>query len=156
MLDRLRHFLSNAQALEPAPAELNLAIELELLAQRAGLGLHEGESQLCAILVIRSIAWLYTGDKQAIAAIEKLVDVEPQLMPICGRVKCLEQIILTMIGDGDPAKLRSSICAEPSVDSTLSICFSCVSPSVPSISITEGLVSYVADLRREATRVLAP
>ena len=156
VLDQLRSFLSHAKALEPTSEELNLAITLELSAQRAGLGLHEGESQLCSILVIRSIARLLTGDKRAITAIESLVDMVPGIMPICGRVQCLEQLVLNMVADGDPTILRSNICAEPLVDTALSVCFSCASPSVSSICITEGLVSYIKDLRREAVRVLAP
>jgi len=156
VLKRLAVFLAGAHTLEPRPQEQSLAADLEAAAQFNGLGLHEGESQLCAILIMRGVSTLLTGDKVAIAAIEQLLSAEPRMLPISGKVKCLEQLVVSIIDGGDPASLRPNICAEPTVDVALSICFSCSSPHAMPASIMDGLDSYIRELRATARRTLAP
>jgi hypothetical protein len=50
--------------LEPTEAETSIAAEIELEAQRRGLELDAGESLLFAIVDLRDIAYLATGDKR--------------------------------------------------------------------------------------------
>ncbi len=86
--------LSRTVVLEPSDGELELAAAIETAAQTRGLALDAGESQLVAITIQRAIPWIETGDKRAIKSLEVLVDEVDDLTPICGRVRCLEQIVL--------------------------------------------------------------
>jgi hypothetical protein len=154
-LAALLQFLSRSEALEPTQNEQNMAAEFELAAQRLGVNLDSGESQLCAMLVFRVLPLLLTGDKRAIAAMEKLIDADNRLIALCGKVRCLEQLVYDALMKGDHAALRTAICGEPEADKALAICFSCTSQSVVLASIVEGLQSYIKALQTEATRVLS-
>ncbi len=154
-LAALTQFLKRSEPLEPTESEQNMSADLELAAQRLGINLDTGESQLCAMLVGRVLPLLLTGDKRAIMAMEKLIDADNRLIALCGKVRCLEQLVYNALMNGDHTVLRSAICAEPEADKTLAICFSCTSHSVVLASIVEGLQSYVKALRSEAARVLS-
>jgi hypothetical protein len=154
-VQRLNDFLDQAEPLEPTVEEQQMAADLELWALKLGLALDAGESQLSTIFVKRVVSLLLTGDKRAIVAIEKLLDVESRLRPICGKVLCLEQIFVAATAGRDENNVRNAVCSEPDIDIALTICFSCHSESVPKESHSEGLQSYIEALRREATRVLA-
>jgi len=154
-LRRLREFLDRSESLEPTVEEQKMAADLELIALKLGVSLDVGESQLCTILVSRLVPLLHTGDKRAIVAIEKLLDAETRLLPICGKVVCLEQLFLNALRRESADFLRGATCGEPSIDIALTICFSCYSDQVRYESHVEGLRSYVEALRRDATRVLA-
>jgi hypothetical protein len=149
-------FLRRTEALEPTENEQNLAADLEFAAQKSGISLDSGESQLCSILVQRMLLLLLTGDKRAIAAIEKLLDDEPRLIPICGKVRCLEQLVSDALVIRGHATVRSAVCSEPDIDKALAICFSCTNESVLAESLLEGLQSYIRSLRTDASRVLSP
>ena len=151
-------FLKRSEALEPTPSEQGMAADLELAAQRLGINLDSGESQLCAILVYRVLPLLLTGDKRAIKAIEELVDADSRLTVIRAKIRCLEQIVHDALvgGSRDHAAFRTAVCAEPEVDKALTICFSCTSQTVTRESILEGLQSYIRSLRLDASRVLSP
>jgi hypothetical protein len=151
----LVEFLHRSEALEPTQNEQHMAADLELAAQRLGINLDSGESQLCAMLVFRVLSILLTGDKRAITAMEKLIDADNRLIALCGKVRCLEQLVYDALAKGDHVAFRTAVCAEPEVDKALAICFSCTSQSVVLASIVEGLQSYVKALRAEATRVLS-
>jgi hypothetical protein len=151
----LSEFLSRSQVLEPSPSEQAMAADLELNAQRLGLNLDSGESQLCAILVFRVLPLLLTGDKRAITAIEGLVDTDERLLSICRKVTCLEQLVRKALHREGHVVFRGAICAEPEVDKALAICFSCSAPSMAASSIDEGLDSYIRSLRMHAPRVLS-
>jgi hypothetical protein len=148
-------FLMRSETIEPTIQEQGLAAQLESTAQSLALNLDTGESQLVAILVRRAIPLLLTGDKRAIAAIERLLDTDPQLEKLIGAVRCLEQLIQTTVETADAAEIRKLICAEPAVDKTLTICFGCASAAITTDCISEGLNSYIADIRKAATRVLS-
>lgn len=154
-LDALSQFLNRSEALEPSGSEQSMAADLELAAQRLGINLDTGESQLCAMLVLRVLPLLLTGDKRAITAMERLVDADTRLVPLCGRVRCLEQLVYDALMKGDHSTLRTAICSEPEADKALAICFSCKSESVVLANIIEGLQSYVRALRAEAARILS-
>jgi hypothetical protein len=152
----LFEFLNRSETLEPTENEQNMAADLELAAQRLGINLDSGESQLCALLVFRALPLLMTGDKRAIATMEKLIDADSRLIALCGKVRCLEQLVYDALMRGNHVAFRTAVCAEPQVDKAMAICFSCTSHSVVLASIVEGLQSYVKALRMAATRVLSP
>jgi len=152
---RLLGFLAENDVVEPTTQEQALAAEFESAAQRLAVSLDSGESQLVAILLARAIAWLSTGDKRAIVAIERMLDTEAALAAARNRILCLEQLIQTLLPIRGIGFVRAAICGEPDIDRSLSICFSCRSQDVVQASVIEGLNSYVADLRRSAPRVLA-
>jgi hypothetical protein len=145
---------SGLTKLEPTETEQTLAAEFESLAQRAGVNLDGGESQLCAMVVERVLPVLLTGDKRAIVAAERLFDSHHRLPGLSGKFRCLEQAILDILETTGPVVVRKAICSEPRVDTALSICFSCVSSDTGLDHISEGLNSYVGHLRAAASRVL--
>jgi hypothetical protein len=152
----LEAFVADAEVIEPTDDEQALAAALELRAQHEGLPFGSGESQLCAVLVSRDVSELLTGDKRAIAALERLLDMESRLGPVGGRVRCLEQLVCRMIDRAGLESVREPICREPHVDRSLTICFSCGNDAPSSDSIRDGLASYIGDVREGAGRILAP
>lgn len=155
LLTVLDGFLKGAIAIEPDSVEEQLAADLQLAAQLRGLALDTGESQLCAVCIVRDIAVLLTGDKQAIAAMEQLSGAEPRLLVLAAKVRCLEQAILSISTRMDHHDLRGRVCKERDVDMALSMCFSCWSSDTSADAVRIGLRSYIESLRGEATRMLA-
>lgn len=154
----LAEFLARATVLEPTDAELAVAAELERLAQTAGLELDVGESQLAAMVAARDVPLLDTGDKRAVRGLERLIGLSPTCARLCSRVRCLEQLFVRVLEDdpGDFDVIASGVCAEPDVDRTASICFTCYSDGgAERNAVRAGLESYVASLRTEAPRILA-
>jgi hypothetical protein len=147
-------FLTENEVIEPSAEEQHLAADFEAAAQKTALNLDAGESQLVAILVSRGLLWLVMGDKRAVASVETLLDTDERLQVAAGKVRCLEQLVADALATGNPDQIRRAICDEPSVDKTLSICFSCSSPEASSVPL-EALSSYISDLRARAVRVLA-
>jgi hypothetical protein len=155
VVEALEQFVRDAQIIEPTDEEQQAAAALELLAQREGLQLDSGESQLSAVLIARGIPELFTGDKRAIVAMERLLDTDAWLQPVQGRVRCLEQLVRLLIDRTSIAGVRDAVCAEPFVDRALAMCFSCNTGMQSTESVLEGLASYIEDVRRVARRVLA-
>jgi hypothetical protein len=154
-LQALSCFLSGAEELEPTVDEVRLATRMEEAAIEASVELDTGESQLCAILLKRSIPILVTGDKRAIAAADRIVPVLAELTGLAGKLACLEQLMMHLVGRIGYGEGRRRICAEPVVDKALSLCFACNSPEErPGHSSLEGLRSYINDLRSKAPTTL--
>jgi hypothetical protein len=147
--------IARSAVLEPTDDELALATAVETTAQRRGLELDAGESQLAAMIIRRGIAVLETGDKRAIRAFEALLDELSDLDVLRGRLRCVEQIVARCLDTASADALARAICAEPHVDKALSICFRCFSPP-PNGAVLDrdGLESYIAALRGNAQRVL--
>jgi hypothetical protein len=152
----LADLLARAEELEPSDAELALAAEIERAAQSRGLELDGGESQLAAITIERGIAMLETGDKRAITALEKLLPEISALVALVGRLRCLEQIVHRLAGQEEFESLATAICGVPSVDKSLTICFSCYSGGAGQASVLEALRQYIDELRGQAPRLLEP
>jgi hypothetical protein len=148
-------FVGGNEVVEPSTDEQQMAALLEAAAQQMALNLDAGESQLVAILVLRRLPCMLTGDKRAIASLEVLLDSDARLEFISGKIRCLEQLVVDALVAGNGGQLRRAICGEPTVDKTLSICFSCSSPESDSAAALEGLASYITDLRARAIRVLS-
>ena len=151
----LMSFLAQHDAIETSSEEQTLAAALEATAQSLPVNLDTGESQLLAVLVLRTLPVLMTGDKRAIIAIERLLDATAALAEATGKVTCLEQLVRTAVFKGNASVIQEAICKEPNVDRTLSICFRCLTPERTIESVVEGLDSYISDLRQRAPRALS-
>lgn len=154
-IERLKIFLDRCTCVEPTDEEQNLAAEFELQAQQAGVALDSGESQLCAVLIVRALPLLHTGDKRAIQALEELLTYHQKLQSLCGKVLCLEQLVLSCTSEENLKFIRAAICSEPDVDKALSISFSCKSKDTTFEIVAEGLNSYINYLRQQAPQILA-
>lgn len=152
----LATLFARASFLEPTDIEIQMALSFESAAQTARLALDTGESLLSAMVITRSMDALETGDKRAIESLEKLLEHAGDLAALRGRVRSLEQVFLGSIGD-DPmfSVVSAAICAEPDIDKTLSICFSCWGSGATRNSAVAALDSYISDLRTRATRILS-
>jgi hypothetical protein len=150
--------LASVTELEPTIEEIGLAASIEVAAQRAGVALDAGESQLTAVVILRAIPVLETGDKRAIRAVDVLLDQADPLPLVGVRLRCLEQIVWRLVSEPTIFdRVANAVCAESAVDRTMSICFGCFSPQRPSAAgVVAGLESYIDDLRRDAGRVLVP
>ena len=154
----LEEFFAWAAVLEPTDAELNSAAALEQLAQRAGLELDVGESQLAAIVAARGIPFLDTGDKRAVRGLELLAESSHTCAVLSARVRCLEHLLLLALEEhpDELASINAEICAEPDVNKAASICFGCYSDGAADPDeVRTGLNSYFASLRSQAPTVLA-
>lgn len=152
---QLVSFLAKHQAIETTIEEQTLAAALEAMAQEIPVNLDTGESQLLAVLAVRTLPALITGDKRAIIAIERLLDVTTALAQVTGNVTCVEQLVRRAVIKGDPSAIQEAICKEPEVDRALSICFSCFSPERTVNTVVQALDSYISDLRQKAPRTLS-
>lgn len=148
-------FVSRAINLEPSDDEIALATEMEEVANRESLGFDSGESQLCAIAIMRGIEAVITGDKRAIRAAESIKTNVPALAALTGKIVCLEQVMLGVMGVVGHEETRSHVCAMRTVDTALSICLKCWDPGTPSKdSIHDAFESYINDLRDSAPVLL--
>lgn len=148
--------IQQVQSLEPTESEAKFAAWMEYEALRANLNVDSGESLLCAITIKRAFAWLVTGDKRAIKSLEVLISSVVDITKLAGKVVFLEQLILRIIQDTNARIVQRAICAQPSLDKALAICFSCASPEVGPESWLQCLLSYVHDVRESAPTILAP
>lgn len=148
-------FLAKHQAIEPTAEEQTLAAALEAMAQEIPVNLDAGESQLLAVLAMRTLPVLITGDKRAIIAIERLLDATTALAQVTGKVTCLEQLVRHAAMKSDMSAIQEAICREPEVDRALSICFSCFSSERTVETVVQALDSYISDLRQKAPRTLS-
>lgn len=152
--DYLNNALSALIILEPTADELSLAAELEYVAQQNSLNIDQGECQLCAIAVIRAVPFLGTGDKRAIKALEPLSNHCSQLKKLHQKILCLEQLFYRLMSIESPESIKAAVCSEPIVDKALAICFACSRDDSNIQQWLEGLMSYMADLRRHSGNFL--
>ena len=149
----LDELLAASEVLEPTDEELATAAELERDAQRAGLALDSGESQLAAMVVTREMELLDTGDKRAITAFAALE--HEACRALCGRLRCLEQLFVPLLEADDFDSVVAAVCAEPDVDIAITLCFACSSGGASRPDhVRTGLDSYIAALRRAAPDML--
>ncbi|MEA2621826.1 MAG: hypothetical protein QOH61_736 [Chloroflexota bacterium] len=154
ILAELARILGRASVLEPTDDEAAFAAEIEVRASQNGQQLDSGESQLAAMVVLRSLDLLQTGDKRGIRALEVLLDAVAEMAPLSGRVMCLEQLVRRAVEQGSMTELRPSVCRERAVDTAMTMCFACHTPDLSADDVLSGLTSYIEDLRRHAPRVL--
>ena len=152
---RFEKYLETAAILEPTDAEAKLSADIEEAATKLGAQLDTGESQLCAIAILRGSYMLLTGDKRAIQGAEQIHRTVRSFTKLRGRLVCLEQAIAGIATRVGPDEVRILICAEPAIDKSLAICFSCASNTAIGFDLT-GLASYVSDMRKHAPTMLYP
>ncbi|MBA3022630.1 MAG: hypothetical protein KKG03_03450 [Gammaproteobacteria bacterium] len=140
--------------IEPTPEEVDIAANIERLAQLRNLELDTGESILCAVMLARHLGHILTGDKRAIKALEVLNAAEPYSNKFKSKLICLEQLFIWLANGHEIQKVRNTVCADRTIDSALTSCFGCYSPEVQNESCIEGLNSYILDLRQDAPNVL--
>ena len=149
------NFLQRAISLEPSEEEIALATEMEEIANRKSLGFDSGESQLCAIAIVRGIGAVVTGDKRGIEALEEIREEVPSLVSLLGAIICLEQVMLSVANVFGYARIRSHVCALREVDTAVSICLRCWNPGIPEDeSFRSAFESYIDDLRSRAPSML--
>jgi hypothetical protein len=153
-LAHLETYVRHADLVEPTPAELELAASLEASAGEVGLDLDVGESQLCAIALLRECELVLTGDKRAITATEQLAAEGPALSGLEGRLACLEQAMGLVVERLGAHNVRARVVEEKSMDKAISISFQCTNPDVADDFAPTGLASYITDLRRVAPTML--
>lgn len=153
---RLADLLEFSQFIEPSEEEVLFAADLEAAAMATGLQLDTGESLLASVLTTRGLDSFVTGDKRAVEALGCLRDDIAQLEAMDGKVVCLEMIVADLLQKVDPVWLRSSICAQPKVDRSLAICFSCSSETREVEEVLEGLRSYTSHARKASNGLIAP
>ena len=154
-LGEFASFLEESHIIEPSAEEQAMAARFEATAQRLALNLDAGESQLLAVVVSRTVSWLVTGDKRAITSIEPVIRRESDLRFVTRKIRCLEQLVRDLLLADEAEFIRASICAEPTVDTALSICLGCTGSGAIPEEILTGLASYIEDLRSKAPDVLA-
>jgi hypothetical protein len=152
----LFELLARCAELEPDDEEIDLAAQIELCGQEHGLALDNGESQLAAIVVIRDLPLLETGDKRAIAGLEEAKRYLSALDTLCGRVRCLEQIVRREIRvEEEFGGLVDRVCGESGVDRSLSICFGCFGNfRADRATALAALGQYISEVRRLAPEML--
>jgi hypothetical protein len=152
VLDDFDALVAELEALEPTPAELELAASFEEGARVHNQQLDAGESQLAAIVIERS-GVLLTGDKRAITSFEALLDQIRELERLAGKVACLEQALMSLIHHLSPDTVRSAVCRAPEADVAMRLAFECGRGLIDDFAPL-GLVSYVTAVRRSAPRVI--
>lgn len=152
---RLTKFLGTVQSLEPDSEETALAAKLEEVALQSEVQLDTGESQLCAIALIRVTKWLCTGDKRAIVALEQLRSLLPKLKGLDHKLICLEALVSAMNSNYGHEYIRGHICPCHGTDRALEICFQCHNANVDATQVDEGISSYLNALGKHAPNLPA-
>jgi len=145
-------FLNCLQVIEPTEQEIELAADFEASALHIGGAFDTGKAQLLAILVKRVSPALVSGDKRAIRAAASL-----NVPTASNKFVCLEQIVKCLVMRVPINVLCGNICAEPSVDRALSICFTCARPEAADVDInnvSQALQSYISNLRELSADML--
>ena len=125
-------------------------------AQRLGLPLDGGESQLLAVVLHRAGALMLTGDKRAIGAGETVLKEIGSVRDAEGRLACLEQMLASLATQLGHDVARDAICSDAGADATLTICYACHADGCSQAECLAGLESYQAALRAAAPTLLAP
>ncbi|SKA31726.1 hypothetical protein [Consotaella salsifontis] len=143
--------LARVLMIEPDDTELSIAADLEAEANRRGLELDGGESQLLAVLANRSCSFLVTGDKRAIVAMSRVAAKEAD-----SRIMCFEQLVACIVSAAGHDNVRVRVCGEPLADRAVTSCFGCSLSEAPDPQyVLDGLASYSRHLNGEAPGVLS-
>jgi hypothetical protein len=153
-LSHMNSALERFELLEPTDDETAMAESLEFIAAKANVNLDCGESQLCALLISRGFNVIFTGDKRAICAMEKLNNSEALSGALVGKISCLEQIVLKILEAESIENVRTNVCECKGTDKALESCFSCTATSTTLDNIREGLKSYINHITAAAPSVM--
>jgi hypothetical protein len=114
--------------------------------------LHPGETQLILATRNQPDFLLLSGDKKCLTALPKIPTHIYQRL--CGRVICVEQLVLRMIEILGFEAVCDRIQPNAQYDKTIQICFG-YSQNSPENQVREALQSYINDIHRLAPGLLA-
>lgn len=147
--DRMESFLSKATNLSADDAD---ASTLDALVERPGID--AGEAIIVAVAVAKPDAFIITGDKRALDAMQIGQGLDSVRDVLAGRVLSLELLFSFMV-EGDFAQVQARVRSQPGVDKALTNAFGVSAPaSLESVRV--ALDSYVAHLRRLTGTLLHP
>lgn len=155
ILRSLDTIVKQLSILEPTDEETEIAESLERTAAQLNLNLDSGESQLCAMVLCRNLNGIFTGDKRAAMAIERLNSMKPINGRLEQKITGLEQLVLWIAAKVNLEDMRDAICRHSGTDRSLESCFSCTASSFLTESAQEGLCSYIDALSRDAPTVMS-
>lgn len=139
--------LAQLAQLEPTPEEVAFAAEIVEAAVSLDLPLDRGEAQIVAIVVVRALPLMITGDKRALASLSPVLHSIGRGGACDGRMACLEQALAAMAEQVGIGEVRRGVCKWPDGDMAAHICFACGREDFSETSVVEGLVSYVGSAR---------
>lgn len=128
------------------------AVAQELAELKQVEGIHEGEQTLIVATRSQTDFLLLSGDKNCMRGLAAIP--EPIYRRLCGRVICLEQIILKLIEVKGFMFVRDRVLPMASFDKSLKICFGLVTPATEE-NVIAGLNSYINDIRQQVPNLLA-
>lgn len=115
-------------------------------------GIHEGEQTLILATRSQTDFLLLSGDKNCMT---QLAAIPEQIYKrLCGRVICLEQIILKLIEVKGFEFVRDRVLPMVGCDKSLQICFG-YSTLATEENVIAGLNSYINEIRQQAPDLLA-
>ena len=116
-------------------------------------GARVGESQLAAMVAARDIPWLDTGDKRAVRGLETLVARSQTCARLCGRVRCLEQLLVLLLDEAadEYDAIAAAICGEPTSTRRLASASAAIRAAEPSAT-RRTLPSRATSQRFDAQR----
>jgi hypothetical protein len=135
-----------------AISDLDDAVIEELMQLQKVAGIHEGERALIVATRSQTDFLLLSGDKNCMRSIAKIP--EQIYRRLCGRVICLEQIILKLIEVKGFVFVRDRVLPMVSCDKSLQICFGYSTPASEE-NVIAGLNSYINEVRQQAPDLLA-
>ncbi len=134
-----------------AISDVDDAVTEELMQLQQVAGIHEGERALIVATRSQTDFLLLSGDKNCMT---QLAAIPEQIYKrLCGRVICLEQIILKLIEVRGFVFVCDRILPMVSCDKSLQICFGYSTPASEE-SVIAGLNSYINDIRQQAPNLL--
>ena len=136
---------------EPSPEQAQASIEETRQLEKFKHEIQAGEATLIVATRLEPDFLLLSGDKRCMKALAAVP--EPIYQRLCGRVVCLEQIILKLILTLGFETVRDRILPMVDCDKTLKICFG-YSMSASEASVVAGLTSYISDIHEDAPALL--
>lgn len=133
-------------------ADVDDAVAEELSQLRQVEGIDEGEATLIVATRSQTDFLLLSGDKRCMRGLEKIP--KHIYKRLCGRLICLEQIILKLIEVRGFVFVRDRILPMVSCDTSLQICFGYSTPATEE-NVIAGLSSYINEIRQQAPNLLA-
>ncbi|NUN65593.1 hypothetical protein HCU40_12730 [Pseudanabaena biceps] len=135
-----------------AISDLDDAVTEELTQLKQFQDIHVGEAALIVATRSQTDFLLLSGDKNCMT---QLAAIPEQIYKrLCGRVICLEQIILKLIVVKGFVFVRDRVLPMVSCDKSIQICFG-FSSSVREENVIAGLNSYINEIRQQAPNLLA-
>lgn len=150
---RLTRFVASATVIEPSDEETMLAAELEDLARTNRFQFDTGESQLIAVAILRGAPMVCTGDKRAVAALERLRLLDARIAMLDGKVISLESLVRQISSSKGHDYVRRRVCASLGTDIAVEICYQCLQEAVSANDIEQCLLGYTRKLRLQAPSI---